>query len=137
MEKAWKSDGLSNPDSANHWLNGVQLISLSFSFYLFFPSFQSSPDDMFTDLRDSGRERKSVVTHVDLEPRCVSWPGIKPSTFWCMGQQSNQTIQPGLSFSFLIHTMAKIILPTSQQNTWHIHYKALNEWELVLLIMFI
>ena len=70
---------------------------------------------MFIDLWERGRERNInvrekcclVASHtcphhtLNLQPRCVLWPGIKSPTFWCMGWCSNQMshASQGRSFS--------------------------------------
>ena len=52
--------------------------------------------------RKEGRERETLVScllmHLEwglnLQPRYVPQPGIKPANFWCTGQCSNQLSHP-------------------------------------------
>ena len=67
--------------------------------YLFIHSFEPSPEDIFIDFGEKGREREREKQSVasctrpnwglNLQPRYVSWPGIEPAAFWCIGQHTN------------------------------------------------
>ena len=75
-----------------------RLLTISFLLFIFY---LSSYDNMFFDfLRERERWEALIGYHKcsyqgsNPQRRHVRWPGIKHSTFWCMGQCSNQLSHP-------------------------------------------
>ena len=72
---------------------------------------KSSPEDMFLNWfwREGKRERETSMWEIrapqprwNLQPRCVLWSGVKPTTFWFMGRHSNQLSHPARAQIFTL-----------------------------------